>query len=253
LGQFVARWIEADEEAALERGRDFARLRPLDRSPLSASLDQKLIREHSRLREVRLASSTVALAAVVDGVFSARSVPVDATLPGAAAAALEGVERPYLALAGEPLWSEIRRAGGRVEFDEIQMARLRRGPLPEPDPRVAAVEDRAELGGTGFSVTEIHFQAGPFFALRDDAGEVLACGGVQFVTDRVVQLAYVWTREDRRRQGLARAVVTELVRALETPERTLVLHVRPENRAAIELYGQLGFRGRRRVALFRFA
>jgi ribosomal protein S18 acetylase RimI-like enzyme len=253
LSEFVARWIEDGDELALERARGFARAKLLDRSPLLASLGQKVIREHSRFREVLLGPDLVALAAVVDDLFGWRSVPVDASLPGAAVAALDGIERPYVAMAGEPIWSELERAGGQELFDEIQMARIGGEPLPEPEPRVVVIEDRAEFERAGFSVAEAHFQAGPFVALRDDEGEILSWGGVRFVTDRVAQLGYIGTREDRRCEGLARAVVAELVRRLETPERTLVLHVQPGNSAAIRLYGRLGFRGRRRVALFRFA
>jgi ribosomal protein S18 acetylase RimI-like enzyme len=249
----MARWIGAEEETALQRARSFARAKLLDRSPLSASLCQKVIREHSRFREVLLGPDLVALAAVVDGVFGWRSVPVDAILPDTAIAVLEGIERPYVAMAGEPIWSELARAGGRKRLDEIQMARLGRGPLPAPDPRVVAVEDRAELERAGLRVAEAHLQAGPFVALRDTDGAILSWGGVQFVTDRVAQLGYIATREDRRCEGLGRAVVAELIRRLETPERTLVLHVRPENRAALQLYSQLDFRGRRRVALFEFS
>jgi ribosomal protein S18 acetylase RimI-like enzyme len=253
LSEFVARWLEEDDEAAVERARAFARLKLLDRSPLAASLEQKVIRERSKLREVLLGPELVALAAVVEGVFARRSVPIDATLPGAATAALAGVERPFVALAGEAIGSELERAGGRRRVDEIQMARLKRGALRGANPRVVAVEDRDELERAGIRVAEAHFQAGPLFALRDDHGEILSWGGVYFVTDRVAQLGYIATREDRRREGLGLAVVTELVRALERPARTIVLHVRPENQAAIQLYGQLHFRGRRRLALFEFS
>jgi ribosomal protein S18 acetylase RimI-like enzyme len=60
------------------------------------------------------------------------------------------------------------------------------------------------------------------------------------------------TRPDRRRQKLATAVLTELIRELEAENRLLVLRVRPDNEAAIRLYARFGFRGRTRVAQFGF-
>jgi ribosomal protein S18 acetylase RimI-like enzyme len=250
--KLAAQWIDGDE-AALERARAFVAAKWLDRSPLQASLEQDVIREHSRLREVGLAERTVGLAAVLEGVHPWRSVPVDASLPGAAIAALDGIERPFTAAAGEPLWSELQRAGGREQSSEIQLARLRHDPLPEPDRRVVTLEKPDALREYGVEIAAAHFRAGPFVALRDDDGRFVSWGGVEFVTDRVAQLAYAGTREDRRGEDGLRAVVAELVRRLETDTRTVVLRARALERAAIALYGGLGFRGRRRIATFEFA
>jgi predicted GNAT family acetyltransferase len=103
------------------------------------------------------------------------------------------------------------------------------------------------------SISRVHFEAGPYVAIRDDGGAISSAGGVQVATERIVQLGGIWTREDRRREGLARAVVAELVRRVEAGGRMLALHVRVDNHAAVELYAGLGFRGRRRIRLYQFS
>jgi ribosomal protein S18 acetylase RimI-like enzyme len=253
VGRFALRWLERRDEQGLARARAFADARFLDRVPLHASLEQPGLVERSRLLEISLAERLVALAAVVEDVFPYRSVPIEATVPGAATAALAKLERPFTVYGGESLWPELERAGGRVRSDEIQLARFEPGPLDDPDPAVERIEDLEELRSFyTVKLSEAHFAAGPFFGVRDEWGRLVSAGGVQIVTDRVAQLGAIATAEGRRRRGLARGVVTELLRALERRGRPIVLHVLSSNSAAIRLYGSLGFRGRRRIRLFAF-
>jgi ribosomal protein S18 acetylase RimI-like enzyme len=134
------------------------------------------------------------------------------------------------------------------------MARLRPTPLPEPDPRlekVERVEDLQTFLGPRFS--PVHFEVGTFLGIRGSDGDLVSCGGVQLVTDRVAQIAYMETREPSRREGLATAVLVGLIRELEADERRVVLQVRVDNRDAVSLYARFGFRGRARTALFNVA
>ena len=55
----------------------------------------------------------------------------------------------------------------------------------------------------------------------------------------------LWVKEDAR--------LPQLVRQLESPERRVVLQVRSDNSAALDLYSTLGFRGTRRLARFSLA
>ncbi len=253
MGRFALRWLDRNDEKALARARAFVDERFLDRVPVHASLEQPGVAERSRLLEVLRGDHLFGLAAVVEGVFAYRSVPIAALLPGAAAAAISAIERPFTAYAGEPIWSEVERAGGRPLLEEMQMARLERAPLGAAEARVERLEDWDELvrfHGPNFS--RVHFEAGPFVGIRGADGAILSAGGVQLRTGRVAQLGYLGTVSEQRRRGLARAVLTELIRLLETPARRLVLHVRADNHAAIQLYAALGFRGRRRVRLYAF-
>ncbi len=251
MGRFESSWVDAGDADALCRLREFALARPLDRLPFLASLEQDGVCERSRFLEVRRAGSLAAVAVAVEAeVFGFASLPVEVLVPGGAAAATEAAERPFLAYAGEEVWSELERAGGKPWIEELQMVRFQRRELPDPDPRVAQVSDHAEVSG---SISRVHFEAGPYVAIRDEAGAIASAGGVQVATERIVQLGGIWTRDDHRREGLARAVVAELVRRIEAGGRMVALHVRLDNRAAVELYGGLGFRGRRRVRLYEFS
>lgn len=243
--------IEGEELGA--RAREFAGSDRLGRALLHASLEEAQLCARSAHWAALHGGRFVGLAACIDDVFRYRSAPLAATLPGAGRALLGEIERPFACLASERLWPELRRAGGEQVHAYVQMARLRHDPLDEPDQAVKRVDDQDELAAfVGPDFSGLRLQLGPFFGIRDEKGALIAVGGVEFATDRIAQLAMIQTSEERRREGLARAVVTELVRELETPSRSVVLQVREENAAAIALYSALGFRGTRRLAKFQF-
>mgnify|MGYP001596877389 CR=1 FL=1 len=77
-----------------------------------------------------------------------------------------------------------------------------------------------------------------------------ADGALTFST--MEPLAHLETREDCRRQGYARALATEAVRALESPERRVVLHLKGGEQAARSLFASLGFRGTHEFRVFAF-
>jgi hypothetical protein len=247
---FRVQWIEDGDEAGLEQAREYARSRLLDCAPIHASLECPPIRKRSRLLGVHHRDRLVGLTAVVDGILPYRSVGVCASLPGATRLLLSRVDPPFVAFATQPIWCEIARCGGRGVLEEIQMARLAGTPLPEREPgleRLERVEEIRAFLGPRFS--PVHFEAGPFLGIRDSAGALLACGGVQFVTDRVAQIAYLQSREE----SLAPVVLAGLTRELESERRVVVLHARPDNLSSTRRYARLGFRGRVRTALFRLS
>lgn len=249
LDRFKPSWIDVEEAGARRRLSEFANAQPLDRLPFLAGLEQPSLGARSRFLEIRRRGRLAAVAVVVDPeVFGLRSVPIEIVVPGGAAAAIEVPERPCVAYAGERAWSELERAGGKLLVEELQMVRFQ-SPLPDADPRVVPVCDHDEVSA---SISRVHFEAGPYVGIRDERGRLASVGGVQVASERIAQLGGIWTREDRRREGLARAVVGELVRILEAGGRTVALHVGVDNPPAIELYASLGFRGRRRVRLYRF-
>jgi hypothetical protein len=205
---------------------------------------------------VSLGQRLVGVGAVVEGIFPYRAVALCACLPGASQVLLSRVEVPFVpfvVLATQPLWHEVERCGGRRELEEVQMARLHPAELPDPDPRLERVERAEELETlVGSSFSAVQLEVGPFLGIRDSDGDLLACGGAHFVTDRVAQIGYIETRHDRRHEKLATSVLVGLVRELETEQRRVVLQVPPGNDAAMESWARLGFRGRVRTASFAF-
>jgi ribosomal protein S18 acetylase RimI-like enzyme len=252
VADYLVEWIEDGDEGALEEARDFALAKIFDRAPLYASLECPPIRKRSRLLRATRAGRLEGLAAVVDDVFPFRSVPLWASFAGAARAMLSRIEAPFTVVAPQPVWQAVSACGSEPTVVEMQMARMLRADAPPPDPRVERLERLEEIAQfLGARLCPVHFEVGPFFGIRDGE-DLVACGGVHYVTDHVAQLAYIETREHRRREGFATALTTALIRELETEDRRLVLNVRVDNHAAIELYARLGFRGRARMALFRF-
>jgi len=86
---------------------------------------------------------------------------------------------------------------------------------------------------------------GLFYGVWDEAGELAAAGGTHIVNqaEKVAAIGNVYTRPDRRRQGLARAITQALVTGLQAAGVTLVvLNLDQRNQAAHALYGSLGFR-----------
>ena len=220
------------------------------RALLHGTLEAPALRECSRHWGAFLGERVVGVIAQIDGFFPYRSTPIAAALPGAASALCAAIEPPATCLAAETHWSELVRFGAKPSKDHLQMVRLRRDPIPDPGLRAEPVDDLSELAafyGSWFHSSRL--AAGPFFACRD-AGRVVAVGGIEFVTDRVAQISLMQTLENHRSRGYGKAIVRELVGALETSERHMVLQVRSENRGAIALYRELGFRGTRRLRSF---
>ena len=160
---------------------------------------------------------------------------------------------PFVCRVPARLARELERAGARPIRRERQMVRL--APelaVDEPlDPRIERLTDPAELArflGRDFAPLEL--ELAPFFGIRDPFGELAAVAGARFLTDRVALIAHLETREDCRRLGHARALVQALARAVESPERRAVIHVREGAAAAERLLAELGFRGTHDFCLF---
>ncbi len=234
--------------ADLPLAREYARADVFSRSLLHASLEVPALLEHSRHWLVTNRDQVAGLAASIEGVFPYRSVPLAASLPGAASLLLEVAERPFSVLAPEHLWSELERAGARRTRSYLQMARLRHPALPDDEPDVESLADLDELQAyLGPGLSKLRLDLGPFYGIRDGSKLVVA-GGTEFVTPRLAQLAWIQTSESQRRRGLARMVVAALLRDLETPARRVILQVHSDNAAARDLYTALSFRGTRRLA-----
>jgi ribosomal protein S18 acetylase RimI-like enzyme len=251
---YIARPLKEGDSAALAAARTFARRSLFERIWLHAALEIPALLARVELFEVLHAERVVGLAAVIEGLFPFRLTAVDGALPGVAEALLRGAPRPFVCPVPARLAAQVARAGGREIRSELQMVRLDSGiPLSSQDERVEALSDADELTrfcGTGFARLEL--ELGPFFGIRDAFGELAAVAGARFATERVALLAHLETREDCRRQGYARALATAAVRALEGPERRVVVQLNEGEQAARALFASLGFRGTQEFRVFAF-
>jgi len=93
------------------------------------------------------------------------------------------------------------------------------------------------------SFVPVQLEAGVFFGVRED-GQLVAAAGTHVVAERpsVAAIGSVFTRPDRRGQGLAGRASTAVVRTLmERKLETIVLNVAMDNGPALHLYRALGF------------
>ena len=250
----MVRPLKEGDSAALAAARTFARGALFERIWLHAALEVPALLARVELLEALHGERVVGLAAVMEGLFPFRLTAVDGALPGVAEVLLRHAPRPFVCPVPSRLGAQVAREGGREIRTELQMVRLDSAvPLPPTDERVEALSDADELTrfcGTSFARLEL--ELGPFFGIRDAFGELAAVAGARFTTERIALLAHLETREDCRRQGYARALATAAVRALEGPERRVVVQLKEGEEAARALFASLGFRGTHEFRVFAF-
>lgn len=249
---YAYRPLKDGDPKALAAARGFARGALFERIWLHAALEVPSLRGRVEVVEALHGERVVGLAAMIEGLFPFRLTAVDGALPGVVEELLLRVPGPYVCPAPARIATQVARAGGREIRSELAMVRLVSAvALPVQRERVETLRDADELlrfFGASFALLEL----GPFFGIRNAAGELVAATGVRFATERVALLAHLETREDCRRQGYARALASEAVRALESPERRVVLHLKGGEQAARSLFASLGFRGTHEFRVFAF-
>ena len=115
-------------------------------------------------------------------------------------------------------------------------------------PQVIAIERRAfpTPWSLAMFVLELSKPGGVCLAARRDGylAGYLICSRY----DTVWHIMNVAVDPVHRRQGIATAMLTDLLRRIDSPNARFTLEVRESNRAAIDLYERFGFRaaGRRR-------
>ena len=82
---------------------------------------------------------------------------------------------------------------------------------------------------------------GVFFGIYEQ-GQLVAAAGTHLVSrdEGAAAIGNIYTRRDRRGQGLGRVTTTAVMRELASLE-TVGLNVRADNGAALSLYESLGF------------
>lgn len=160
---------------------------------------------------------------------------------------------PFCEPAG--LDAELERRGyGRFDDTAVEAAAIVPGRAPSGAARVMAlpawVEAVGELRGSSREHREAHRRRLESMRLTFRAVAIESAGGVvatglTMIEDGVAGLFDIVTREDARRQGLARSVVASLLQAAwELGARSAYLQVEQGNEPARRLYRQFGFEER---------
>ena len=108
---------------------------------------------------------------------------------------------------------------------------------------IAAFEEEQEFPDRwNFNMLALSFlQDGFYGILAEEEGQILGIGAIVFNPDGA-DLVDILVAKDRRRQGIADAMMQALLRECERRElKKLFLEVRESNAAAIALYRKYGF------------
>jgi ribosomal protein S18 acetylase RimI-like enzyme len=83
-------------------------------------------------------------------------------------------------------------------------------------------------------------ELGTYLGIRRD-GQLAAMAGERLHLPGYTEISAVCTHPNHLGHGYATALMVELIRRIHSRNETPILHVRPENARAIELYRRLGF------------
>ena len=87
------------------------------------------------------------------------------------------------------------------------------------------------------------YEMGDYIGIRED-GNLAAMAGERLKIPGYTEISAVCTHPSHLGRGYATAMILELMRRIRQRREIPFLHVRPENRRAVELYERLGFRTR---------
>jgi ribosomal protein S18 acetylase RimI-like enzyme len=168
-------------------------------------------------------------------------------------------EQAFYCLVGEEQWPSLQAAYRVLAINE-EWQMVFRGdpdgldpgsavPLGESDwPEMAALAEGEDM----MAFEHNPLALGPWYGVRSDRvdGSVLvAQGGTHLQLSRAAEVGNIVTAREHRRRGYASQVVSALVRALHTREKTVFLQVFKTNKAAIACYEHLGFQAVRTMVL----
>ena len=89
-------------------------------------------------------------------------------------------------------------------------------------------------------------ELGSYVGIRSE-GRLVAMAGERLKVPGYTEVSAVCTHPDHTGKGYARVLMTEIMQRIRERGETPMLHVRADNRRAIELYERLGFRTRKQM------
>jgi ribosomal protein S18 acetylase RimI-like enzyme len=151
---------------------------------------------------------------------------------------LESAPRGWSIVRGTPMpqmvyeknGKELAKSAGGAEILEL-------GATDAPD-----MMELTELTKPGPFARRTH-ELGTYLGIRFD-GKLIAMAGERLKVPGYTEISAICTHPDHTGRGYARILTTEIMRGILDRGETPFLHVRQDNRRAIELYERLGFRCR---------
>lgn len=192
-------------------------------------------------RFVREVTSLSALEAPNDEGYDALAELVGAG--GAAAVFLDHDYEPragWERIGGAPLVQMVCANGRGSTFapeSSAEIVELGRADSPE----MVALTELTKPGPFGTRTHELGYYVG----IRQE-GKLVAMAGERLKVPGHTEVSAVCTHQDYLGRGYAGALMTEVMRGIQTRGETPFLHVRADNARAIALYERLGFRIRYR-------
>jgi ribosomal-protein-alanine N-acetyltransferase len=109
-------------------------------------------------------------------------------------------------------------------------------------PQVVSIERRAFPTPWSLAMFVLELSKAGGICLAAFAGETMVGYLICSRYDTVWHLMNISVDPDRRREGIATALLSALIERVGDPEAQITLEVRQSNHGAIQLYGQFGFR-----------
>ena len=154
-------------------------------------------------------------------------------------------------------WSGMPSARWQVDADSTMHQMVWQGPMPPDDEAPDAVFLTPEHAAQAVELAELT-RPGPFGPRTIELGEyfgyfvdgrLVAMAGERMQVDSLREVSGVCTHPDFQGRGLARQLMLKLIRRQMMRGETPFLHVMRDNVHAHLLYGRMGFRDRKEMAV----
>jgi GNAT superfamily N-acetyltransferase len=147
-------------------------------------------------------------------------------------------------------WSADPPAGWRVDVEDVMLKMIWDAPMPSIDEAPDAIRLGSEHATQALALVALT-QPGPFGPRTLELGEYFGCfederlvamAGERLRASPLHEISGVCTHPEFQGRGLARRLMTKLIRRQLQRGETPCLHVMRDNAAASRLYERMGFR-----------
>lgn len=154
-------------------------------------------------------------------------------------------------------WTGAAPGGWRVDVESTMFKMIWDAPMPATDEAPEAIRLRPEHAAQALELATLT-RPGPFGPRTPELGEyfgvfdgprLVAMAGERMHAGTLREISGVCTHPDFQRRGLARALITKLIRRQMLRGETPFLHVMRDNTGARRTYERMGFRNYRETVV----